>query len=125
MPDHDIPEDIRDFISRYIESIAHLEALLLLRDNRDRPWTVAGAAERLYISQGETAKILDNLAGSGFLNRDAIGYSFDCSPAELEAPVNRLAALYRRQLIPITGLIHSKQRHLRDFADAFRWRKDS
>jgi hypothetical protein len=36
--------------------------------------------------------------------------------------VDRLADAYARHLIPITNLIHDKQRRIREFADAFRIR---
>lgn len=36
-----IPDDVREFVIRHIESVAQLEALLLLRANPDRAWDVA------------------------------------------------------------------------------------
>ena len=38
--------------------------------------------------------------------------------------VARLSEVYRRHLIPITNLIHSKPRRIREFAEAFKLRKD-
>jgi hypothetical protein len=125
MPDYDIPADIRAFISRYIDSIAHLEALLLLRGNSDRSWSDFAVAKRLYISKDEASNILESLASAGFMVHREDGYRFECKTQDLENLVERLAVLYRQQLIPVTGLIHSQQRHLHEFANAFRWRKDS
>jgi hypothetical protein len=38
--------------------------------------------------------------------------------------IDRLAESYAKQLIPITNLIHGKPRRIRQFADAFKFRKD-
>ena len=38
--------------------------------------------------------------------------------------IDRLADSYAKQLIPITNMIHSKPRRIRQFADAFKFRKD-
>jgi hypothetical protein len=36
-----------------------------------------------------------------------------------------VAALYAANLIPVTNLIHAKPSRIREFADAFKLRKDS
>jgi hypothetical protein len=46
MNDESIPADLRDFILRYIDSVAHLEALLLLRANAETSWDTATIARR-------------------------------------------------------------------------------
>ncbi len=51
-------------------------------------------------------------------------YRFDTSDPERFQLVARLSEVYRRHLIPITNLIHSKPRRIREFADAFKLRKD-
>ena len=38
--------------------------------------------------------------------------------------VELLAEHYKRHLIPITNLIHAKPRRIRQFADAFKLKKD-
>jgi hypothetical protein len=38
--------------------------------------------------------------------------------------VDRLADAYAKHLIPVTNMIHAKPRRIREFADAFRFRKD-
>ena len=66
MVDDVIPDDVRDFILRHIDSVAHLEALLLLRANRE-PWEVPRAAARLYASQIQTKDVLTHLSADGLL----------------------------------------------------------
>ena len=40
------------------------------------------------------------------------------------AMVDRTAETYRRQLIAVTNMIHAKPRRIRQFADAFKFKKD-
>lgn len=120
-----MPEELRAFIIRYIDSIAQLEALLLLRNNPADNWDVAKTAARLYTSEAEAEAVLTHLAEAGFLARD--GHNVKYSPAddELARLVDELAEAYARQLIPVTNLIHAKHRRIRQFADAFKFRKGS
>lgn len=120
-----IPEDVRDFVIKHIDSIAHLEALLLLRGNPDEYWTVDSTASRLYISEKETASVLSRLCSLGFITVDDGVFRYTCEDPELENMVARLEKLYARHLIPVTNLIHTKPSRIREFADAFKLRKDT
>ena len=125
MPSDEIPDDLRDFIVTQIDSIAQLEALLLLKENPERDWTSENCASRLYIPETEAAVLLSTLAGRGFLDASENAYRFNCQTPEQADFVRRLAELYRQRLITVTNLIHSKQNRIQEFADAFRLRKDS
>jgi hypothetical protein len=120
-----IPEDVRDFVNKNIDSIAHLEALLLLRGEAHERWTADSAARRLYISQKETASVLSRLCQLGLLANEDQVFRYSCKDPVLERMVARLAELYARHLIPVTNLIHAKPSKIRAFADAFKLRKDS
>lgn len=65
-----------------------------------------------------------SLSEALFLAHDDGAFWFDCKDAELDGRVGRLEALYRTHLIPITNMIHAKPRRIREFADAFRFRKE-
>jgi hypothetical protein len=119
-----IPEDLRDFVLRHIDSIAQLEALLLLRRDPTDAWTADVAAKRLYITETEATNALDQLCADGLLNCADDGYRFDPQSDEQRQMVEQLAESYRRHLIPITNLIHGKPRRLREFSDAFKIRKE-
>jgi DNA-binding MarR family transcriptional regulator len=124
MTDQLVPDDVRDFILRHIDSVAQLEALLLLRANPQEQWHAARTAERLYATEKEVADALARLSADGFLARSNDLYRYECTP-EQQQLVDRVAAVYSRQLIPITNMIHSKPRYIREFADAFKFRKDA
>lgn len=118
------PEDLRDFVLRHIDSIAQLEALLLLRRNPSEAWAADVVAKRLYTTETEATNALDQLCADGLLNCIDGSYRFDPQSDEQRQMVELLADSYRRHLIPITNLIHGKPRRLREFSDAFKIRKE-
>jgi hypothetical protein len=118
-----IPEDIHHFVLTHIDSVAQLEALLLLQRNPNETWTAAGAAHRLYIDEREALKVLEHLCGSELITCSEQNFRFSSDP-EVQNTVERLGTVYSRQLITITNLIHSKPRRLREFSDAFKIWKD-
>jgi hypothetical protein len=124
MADDPIPADLRDFILRYIDSIAHLEALLLLRASLETSWEVAAVAARLYSSTEQAGEVLAQLCDEHLLVCEDGIYRYAGQPPEHLAMIDRLAESYAKQLIPITNMIHSKPRRIRQFADAFKFRKD-
>lgn len=124
MADDIIPEDLRDFILRHIDSIAQLEALLLLRRNPEEIWTAEASAKRLYISEADAKNVLDRLCADGLLSCSENLYRFAGQSDEQRQMVDRLADTYSRHLIQVTNLIHTKPRRLREFADAFKIRKE-
>jgi hypothetical protein len=118
-----VPDDVRDLIQRHIDSIAQLEALLLLRTHSSESWTAASVAKRLYAPEGEIVRALVRLCADGFVKREDATYRYECA-AEKRDSVDRLADAYSRHLIPVTNLIHAKPRNIRQFSDAFKFRTD-
>jgi|SRR5690242_13814282 hypothetical protein len=119
-----IPADLREFILGYIDSIAQLEALLLLRHDPYKTWDADSVAGRLYISAREASELLKRLADDGFLIVSEACYRFSVQSAEQRQMVDRLADAYSHHLIAVTNMIHSKPRRIREFSDAFRFRRD-
>jgi hypothetical protein len=117
-----VPDDIKDLIQRHIDSVAQLEALLFLRNHSTDSWALATIAGRLYAPEEEIARALVQLSEDGFVRREREGYRFECSEDQRKR-VDRLAQAYARHLIPITNLIHAKPRNIRQFSDAFKFRK--
>jgi hypothetical protein len=123
MVDDGIPAELRDFITKSIDSVGQLEALLLLRNNADETWDVAQLTRRLYVHETEAAAILAHLVEQGFVIAQDGSYRYDRQGKQV-AVVDQLAEAYARQLIPITNIIHSKPRGIRAFADAFKIKRD-
>jgi hypothetical protein len=61
MGDDLLPDDVKALLLRHIDSIAHLEALLLLRANAALAWSTETLSQRLYTPVQETAGILARL----------------------------------------------------------------
>ena len=119
MADHLIPEEVREFIDKYIDSIAQLEALILLRQNRERSWDTASTAHRLYVQPEEATELLAKLSTNGFVtSTTGGGYRFECADPSVELLIDKLIELYSRHLIPVTKLVHSKPDPINQFADA-------
>ncbi len=118
-----VPDDVRDLILRHIDSVAQLEALLLLRAHSADSWVAGSIAKRLYAPEADIVRALARLCSDGFLIREQETYRYECS-AEKRQRVDRLAEAYSRHLIPVTNLIHAKPRNIRQFSDAFKFRTD-
>ena len=124
MADTLIPDDLRDFVLGYFDSIAQLEAMLLLRENPSEKWTPNQTAKRLYIDEPQTAAALSRLCADGLLGcRDGV-YYYECTDAVKRSMIDRLASIYARHIVPVTNIIHSKPPRIQQFADAFRIKKD-
>lgn len=119
-----IPDDVRKFILEHIDSVADLEALLLLRKDADQHWTTEAVSERLYVDATTAANVLARLAAGGLCVRNANSYRYEPSDHEKRLIVDRLAEIYGQYLIPVTNFIHEKPARIQHFADAFRLRRD-
>lgn len=127
-PRQAIPADTQRFILANIESVAEVEALLLLRSAPEQAWSAPALAQRLYIDPLQTADILKQLTDRQFLIRDSVEATYRYQPgsAELRKGIDRLAQVYSTHLIAVSELIHSKSRsRVQEFANAFRIRKDN
>jgi hypothetical protein len=95
-----------------IDSIARLEALLLLRVAPAEKWDAAAVAKRLYISEMETSKLLVGLCERGLLTAsagDPLQYTYRPESDDLARMVDRLAEVYSEHLVLVTNLIHSNR----------------
>ena len=123
-----IPEDVARFVIEKIDSVAQLEALLLLRGNKEKEWSVEALAARLYVGEEQTAHLLHGLNAQGFVavkSDEPPVYRYEPSSTELDQTLGRVTEFYAKHLVPITNLIHSKPKpRVQEFAEAFRFRKD-
>lgn len=122
-----MPADLRRFILTSIPSVPYLEAVLLLRADPAYEWTAADVARRLYLPEQRAAELLQQLGSAGIAERGAAGgCRYRPAAPDLGDMLDRLAACYASDLVGVSGLIHSTvDKKARQFADAFRWRKDA
>lgn len=128
MDNSSIPEDLRRFVLTSIPSVPFLEALLLMRANPDHAWRRDTLARRLYVREKTAEDLLADLCTARIAVpcQDAEAYRYAPADAGLRDRIDRLADLYATHLVEVTHLIHSSlDRKAQQFADAFKWRKDS
>ena len=68
MSSGEIPESVLRFILDHIDSVPHLETLLLLWENPARSWNAKEVASRVYVSADDARHVLAGLARRGFLS---------------------------------------------------------
>lgn len=119
-----ISDDLKRFITTHIDSISHIEALLLLRESYPKAWSAQTLADRIYVHERLAGAVLTRLRDDGLASLGPDGYCFGCDTPQKEVLVKWLAEAYRTYLIPVTNLIHNKPPRIQEFADAFRLRRD-
>lgn len=122
-----LPSIVEQFLLRNIDSVAEMEALLLLRREADVSWDKESLAKRVYIAPEAADIILQSLLRRGFvIKTEEAGvptYRYGPRSDDLASAVDSLADCYSKYLIPITNLLHSKPGSaVQHFADAFRFR---
>lgn len=125
-----MPEDnqanrqVDQFVLDEIDSVPHLEALLLFWKRRPHGWSVEEMAQSLYISVETTHTILQDLRQRGMVTVEEERYSFDPNFRQ-GSLMEELDRTYRRELVRISRMIHSKASPaVREFARAFKFTKD-
>jgi hypothetical protein len=127
-----VPEDISDvvrrFIDRNIDTVPHLEALVLMWEGSNRAWTLDELARRLYVDVNSVGAILASLVDRGLLSVDAQEppcFQYEPNWENSALIMNEVAATYRRRVVDVATYIHSRGSHsVREFARAFELKKD-
>jgi hypothetical protein len=118
------PDDVIQFVGANIESVPHLEALLLVWQAAPRALSIDDIAGRVYLPGERTERLLQDLVARRWIVADAAGFTFNASSPDAPA-IAHLAEQYRSNLIRIAEIIHRKAPPaVLDFARAFDLRKD-
>jgi hypothetical protein len=117
--------DLQQFILKHIDSVDHLRALLLLRNEPTRSWGVMEVGARLYLQPRRVSAVLASLEKAGLVRQDSEeNFRFAPADPELAQLVEELATLDRERPVTLIKLIYSRPNTLEAFADAFRLRRD-
>lgn len=119
---------VDQFVVDEIDSVPHLEALLLLWSRRPKGWSPKEIAETLYVESGVAERILKDLSQRSL----AVGtpgvselFFYDSTSEERNRLVLALDGVYRQDLVRISTIIHSKASPAsREFDKAFRFTKE-
>lgn len=120
--------EIVAFVAASLRSLDDLQVLMLCMESRDRWWDAAAMAREAMISGSASRRALDHLARGNLLDiriTDDVRYTFSPGNAALLETALACAAAYRAHPVALARLVtDSDRRSVRDFADAFRIRRD-
>ncbi|MGA9719567.1 MAG: hypothetical protein WBQ79_14900 [Acidobacteriaceae bacterium] len=116
------------FILTEIDSVPHLEALLLLFNSRPKTWSIDEMGQSIYVRNEVANKILESLVQRSLIAavpRTSAAYFYNPDDESRNRLLEDVDAVYRKEVVRISSMIHSKApAGLRDFARAFRLKKD-
>jgi hypothetical protein len=117
-----------EFIQQNLDSVPHLEALILFWNSRPVGWTCDELASRLYIPSEQVTGVIRDLLRLQLIQEHPgtpARYSYSPRSDEQNETMRLLDDAYRRNLVRISTMLHSKASSpVREFARAFRFRKD-
>ncbi len=118
-------ERVDQFLLQHVDTVPHLEALLLLWNSRPRAWNVEDMAAALFLRSEATAEILARLVQLGLVVEAGNSPDFCYNPdsPERDLLMRDVELSYRRELVRISKMIHNKSSALNQFARAFDLRK--
>lgn len=121
-------DEVYAFVLDQIETVPHLEALLLIWNSRPQPWTVENLSKRLYVSNEVVNELLQDLVRRNLIVRisgSPDGYRYESASVAKDQLLSTLDLTYRRETVRISTMIHSKpSSSVREFSRAFRFTKE-
>jgi hypothetical protein len=128
MPEQGPQTDVYDYILEKIDSVPHLEAVILLWNSRPVGWSADELASRLYVPSERATEIVQDLIRQQLVQQ-APGppprFSYLPRSEEQNEWMFRVDIAYRREIVRISTMLHSKaSSSVREFARAFRFKKD-
>lgn len=119
-----IDREVERFLLDSIDTVPHLEALLLLFQSPAIVWSVQDLAARIYVNEKQATAILEDLARRSLIARiepPPTRYQYVSPSQGQNELLDKVALSYRTQLVQVTRFIHSNASgSVRDFARAFR-----
>jgi hypothetical protein len=120
--------DPYEFIHEYIDSVPHLEAMILFWNSRPVGWTCDDLASRLYVPSEQVGGVIRDLVRLQIIQEHPGSpdrFSYFSRSEEQNNLMRLIDDAYRRDLVRISTMLHSKASSpVREFARAFRFRKD-
>jgi hypothetical protein len=127
-PPADLPATVAEFIEAHVATLEHLELLLLLMQTPGRWWDATAVSGHLGLHPDTARRALDHLAARNLLAirvTDDVRYQYQPGRDELADGARQLSEAYRLQRLAVLQRVtQPRRRSLRDFADAFRIRRD-
>lgn len=120
--------DAYEFLLKNIDSVPHLEALILFWNSRPVRWTCEEMASRLYVPFEKVGDVLRDLVRLQLVSESETSpprFSYYSRSKEQDDMMLLVDEAYRRDLVRISTMLHEKASPaVRDFARAFRFKKE-
>jgi hypothetical protein len=128
MAQHELPPLVLTFLAEHVANLAQFQLLLRLIQGDDRWWDAASAAREVGIAPQEAQAALDHLAKHNLLDIRITGdvrYQFRPGTDGLREAARACVEEFRRRPVQILEAVSGMpRRSIKDFADAFRIRRD-
>ena len=119
---------VKTLIATSVRSVDELHALLTCAREPERWWNADDLRQETGMSTPAAERVLEDLARRNFFDvriGGALRYQFRPASPALEEAVAALVDAYHKSPVAVTQLVaESMLRHMRDFSDAFRIRRD-
>ena len=119
--------DVYDFILKKMDTVPHLEALMLLWNSRPVGWTCDELGSRLYIPLDKVCDLLRDLVQQQLITESSAEpprYAYFAKSSDQDELMRLVDAAYRQDLVRISTMIHEKASpSVREFARAFLFKK--
>jgi hypothetical protein len=120
--------DVYEYILKTIESVPHLEALVLLWNSRPVMWSIEELASRLYLPHDDVQRLVRDLVRlrlAAHSEAKPTKYSYLAVSPEQDQMMFLVDSAYRRDVVLISTLIHNKASSaIHEFARAFRLKRE-
>lgn len=120
--------DAYEFIYENIDSVPHLEALVLLWNSRPVWWTCDELASRLYVPHDQVSHLVRDLVRMQLIAESTSPpqkFSYLPKSKEQDELLTSLDNAYRKDLVRISSMIHAKAASgVREFARAFQLKQE-
>lgn len=128
MARHEVSPLVLTFLSEHVGDLHQFQLLLRLVQGGDRWWDAASVAREVGITPEEAHAALDHLAKHNLLDIRITGevrYQFRPGTDTLREAAEACVDEFRRKPVEILDVVTgAPRRRIRDFADAFRIRRD-
>jgi hypothetical protein len=120
--------DLKTLVETSVRSVDELHALVTCARERERWWDAVEMRNETGMPTAVAERALENLARRNLMDVRIAGtlrYRFSPASPALETAVVTLLDAYHKSPVAVTQLVaESMQRHVRDFSEAFRIRRD-
>ena len=126
MTNNGISSELQKFIGHHIHSMEQIEILCLLAKSPSKSWSEEEVFKYIQSSRDSVAANLRSFCANHILTFESqTGYRFSPEPGDRTRLAWELVKLYRERRVTVIEVIYKKRTDpIRDFAEAFRIRKE-